>query len=121
MFGWSGGAGSAVYGGGRRRLSVSANIRRTGASRTADTPRSPVGDAPAQFVDWSCDGSVRAPEFAAKQFREPAPDARARSARPLPATTLSATLFPRGRHRGPGSGAFWLNVTYRAVEKTAIP
>ena len=35
--------------------------------------------------------------------------------------TFRVTVFPRGRHRGPGSGAFWLKVTNRAVEKTAMP
>src|SRR5438128_1137690 len=122
MLCWAGGTGIDVYGGGLRRRSVSANIRRTGAMTTDATPRSPLGETPAHVAVWSRPGSVRPAVFAVKQLPLLAPDASARSAQPLPVTTFSATRFPRGRHGGPGSRrACGLNVTKRAVEKTAMP
>ena len=92
-----------VYGGGRRRLIVSLNIRRTGAARTDATPASPFGEAPAHEAVWRPWGSVVRTAFAVKQFRLPEPLASARSAQPLPETTFREIRLPRGRHGGPGS------------------
>src|SRR5919108_4572184 len=103
MLACAGGTGIAVYGGGRRRSSVSSNIRRTGAARTDATPRSPLAETPVHVVVWRPRGSVTADAFAVKQLPRPEPAASARSAQPLPVTTLRATRLPRGRQGGPGS------------------
>ena len=115
MFGCAGGEGIAVSAGAFGDLMVSSNISRTGAATAAATPRSPICEAPSHVELCSLCGSVDWTLFALKQFRLPGPAASARSARPLRTTTLPQVRFPRGRHGGPGSLAYLLNVTYLAV------
>ena len=99
---------------------VSATITRTGRVRMDATRALPEGEAPVHVDVCKRGGGVQLTRLPEKQFARPEPAARARSAQPLPETTLRTVLFPRGRHGGPGSGP-GLNETKRAVGKTAIP
>lgn len=121
MFGWRGGTGIDMYGGGLRRRIVWSNITRTGRVSSDATDASPVGDTPTQFRVWRPFGRTRRAEFDLKQLLLPDPSASARSARPLPLTTFRHTRFPRGRQGGPGSRAPGSKTTNRAVGKTAMP
>src|SRR6266545_909960 len=103
MLGCRGGAGIDVYVGGCRRRIVASNNLRMPAVSSAATRASPVGGVALQRGTPMLRGRVVAAVFPTKQLPAPTPRARARSARPLPETTLLETRLPRGRQGGPES------------------
>src|SRR5262245_44022204 len=108
MFGCRGGAGIELYRGGRRLSIVRSYMTRTGAASAAATVASPAFEHGERS---SSRGSADAAAFDRKQLPLPTPVATARSATPLPRTTLPEITLPRGRHGGPGSLVFGANVT----------
>ena len=73
---------------------------RTGRVSSSATVASPAADDQEQVGFWRFRGSARAARFLVKQLPVPTPSASARSAVPLPTTTLREIRLCRGRHAG---------------------